>query len=166
MSMQYTAIFHSCKNVNFYMIFFFLFCSKHRFWVHVTHNLCFGAKIRKKKLYPCKPQFYCIKVGCKGVFVTRTCFRDACAFRPKISHPFTQRFIVSMFAAYAMVRCCPPIHPCVHVSLAYFLLVIKSEFTCKKQESYHTMKILLMFISKSESFSMNPFLRDPCGRAT
>ena len=40
-----------------------------------THNLCFGAKIRKK-VYPCKPQFYYIKVGCKGVFVTRTCFRD------------------------------------------------------------------------------------------
>ena len=30
----------------------------------------------KKKVYPCKPQFYYIKVGCKGVFVTRTCFRD------------------------------------------------------------------------------------------
>ena len=40
-----------------------------------THNLCFGAKIRKK-VYPCKPQFYYIKVGCKGVFVTRTCFPD------------------------------------------------------------------------------------------
>ena len=40
-----------------------------------TLNLCFGAKIREK-VYPCKPQFYYIKVGCKGVFVTRTCFRD------------------------------------------------------------------------------------------
>ena len=30
-----------------------------------THNLCFGAKIRKK-VYPCKPKFYYIKVGCKG----------------------------------------------------------------------------------------------------
>ena len=40
-----------------------------------THNLCFEAKIRKN-IYPCKPQFYYIKVGCKGVFVTRTCFRD------------------------------------------------------------------------------------------
>ena len=29
-----------------------------------------------KKVYPCKPQFYYIKMGCKGVFVTRTCFRD------------------------------------------------------------------------------------------
>ena len=31
----------------------------------------------KKKVYSCKPQFYYIKVGCKGVFVTRTCFHDA-----------------------------------------------------------------------------------------
>ena len=30
----------------------------------------------KKKIYPCKPQFYYIKVGCKGVFFTQTCFRD------------------------------------------------------------------------------------------
>ena len=29
-----------------------------------THNLCFGAKIRKQ--YHCKPQLYYIKVGCKG----------------------------------------------------------------------------------------------------
>ena len=36
----------------------------------------FWSKNKKKIVYPCKPQFYYIKVGCKGVFVTRTCFRD------------------------------------------------------------------------------------------
>ena len=40
-----------------------------------THNLCFRAKIRKN-VYPCKPQFYFIKVGCKGVYITRTCYPD------------------------------------------------------------------------------------------
>ena len=40
-----------------------------------THDLCFGAKVRKN-VYPCKSQFYYIKVGCKGVFVTRICFCD------------------------------------------------------------------------------------------
>ena len=40
-----------------------------------THNLCFRAKIRKN-VYPCKPQFNYIKVGCKGVFITRTCYPD------------------------------------------------------------------------------------------
>ena len=40
-----------------------------------THKLCFRAKIRKN-VYPCKHQFYYIKVGCKRVFITRTCFRD------------------------------------------------------------------------------------------
>ena len=39
-----------------------------------THNLCFRAKIRKK--YPCTPQFHYIKVGCKGVYITRTCYPD------------------------------------------------------------------------------------------
>ena len=41
-----------------------------------THNLCFNAKLRKKNVYPCKPQFYYIKVGCKGRFVTQNCFHD------------------------------------------------------------------------------------------
>ena len=50
--MQYTAIFHGRKNDNFQMKIFDIFlnfCSKHRLWVLTsTHNLCFGAKIRKK----------------------------------------------------------------------------------------------------------------------
>ena len=50
-----------------------------------THSLYFGAKLRKK-LYPSKPQFYYINVGCKGVFVTRTCFHDENA---PFSYPFT-----------------------------------------------------------------------------
>ena len=41
-----------------------------------THDLCFTAKIRKN-VYPCKPQFYYINVGCKGVYSTRACFHDA-----------------------------------------------------------------------------------------
>ena len=41
-----------------------------------THNLCFGAKIRKISIYPCIPQFYYIKVGYEGVYITRTCFPD------------------------------------------------------------------------------------------
>ena len=40
-----------------------------------TYNLCFRAKIRKN-VYPYKPQFYYIKVGCKGVFISRTCLHD------------------------------------------------------------------------------------------
>ena len=40
-----------------------------------THNLCFGAKIRKIGI-PTIPQFCYIKVGFKGVCITRTCFRD------------------------------------------------------------------------------------------
>ena len=34
-----------------------------------------SKKIRKNE-YPGKPQFYYIKVGCKGVYITRTCFHD------------------------------------------------------------------------------------------
>ena len=42
-----------------------------------THNLCFGAKIRKKIGIPVHtPVLLYIKVGFKGVFITRTCFRN------------------------------------------------------------------------------------------
>ena len=40
-----------------------------------THNLCFGAQIRKK-VYPRMPQFDFVKVGYKGVFIARTYFPD------------------------------------------------------------------------------------------
>ena len=64
------------KKDNFQMKNCDVFCSKHWLWVLVvltsTHNLCFRAKIRKH-VYPCKPQFKYIKVGCKGVYLTRTC---------------------------------------------------------------------------------------------
>ena len=33
-----------------------------------THNLCFRAKNKKKKAYPCTLQFHYIKVGCKGIY--------------------------------------------------------------------------------------------------
>ena len=47
-----------------------------------TQNLWFRAKIKKNE-YPCKPQFYYIKVGCKGVFITRTCYHDVDNFDMK-----------------------------------------------------------------------------------
>ena len=40
-----------------------------------SHNLCFGAKIRKK-VYFCIPQFCYIKLGFNGVYIKRTCFCD------------------------------------------------------------------------------------------
>ena len=68
---------------------FLIFALKHRLWVLVrtdeavlpcTNNLCFRAKIRKKYVYPCKPQFYYLKVGCEGVFIIRTCLHDVTTF--------------------------------------------------------------------------------------
>ena len=41
-----------------------------------THNLCFGAKIRKIGIPLRIPVLLYIKVGYKGVYVTQTCFSD------------------------------------------------------------------------------------------
>ena len=40
-----------------------------------THTL-FLAEIKKHNVYPCKPQFYCIKSGFKGVKIIQTWFYD------------------------------------------------------------------------------------------
>ena len=83
--MQYTAIFHGCKNVHFQMKFFniFLILAQNIDCGYMleppfseavltsTHNLMFWSKNKKKKYTPVY-----IKVVCKGMFVTRTCFRD------------------------------------------------------------------------------------------
>ena len=83
--MQYTAIFHGRKNVHFQMTIFNIFlifaqnidCG---YTLEPPHSneypqSMFWSK-NKEIVYPGKPQFYYIKVGCKGVFVTRTCFLD------------------------------------------------------------------------------------------
>ena len=95
-SMQYTAIFHGCKkrqfSVEFIFDIFYIFAQNidcgyslepSEAVLTSTHNLCFRAKIRKNE-YPCKPQFYCIKVGCKGVYITRKCLHDVSETGPSL----------------------------------------------------------------------------------
>ena len=36
------------------------------------------SRNKKNNVYPCKPQFYYIKVGLKGVKIILVCFRDGC----------------------------------------------------------------------------------------
>ena len=36
----------------------------------------FLSRNKKNNVYPCKPQFYYIKVGFKGVKIIKACFRD------------------------------------------------------------------------------------------
>ena len=75
MSVQYTAIFHGCKNDNFQMKFFDIF-------LIFAQNIDCGYTLEppqqkyEKIVYPSKPHFFYIKVGCKGVFITRTCYPD------------------------------------------------------------------------------------------
>ena len=87
--MQYAAIFHGCKNDNFQMKFFDIF---HIFAQNIDCGYTleppqrggsneypqsmFWSKNKKKYVYPSKPHIFYIKVGCKGVFITRTCYPD------------------------------------------------------------------------------------------
>ena len=63
---------------------FLIFCSKQRLWVHVrTASLrrfyeylqfMFWGKNKKIMYTPVNPNF--TKVGCKGVYIARTCYHD------------------------------------------------------------------------------------------
>ena len=54
------------KNWNFsdkIFRYFSYFCSKHRLWLLVRTASMFLSRNKKNNVYPCKPQFYYIKVG-------------------------------------------------------------------------------------------------------
>ena len=67
MPMYYAEIFKDVKMIIFSSKYFkfFLFLLKHRLWAHV-----------RTASTACKPQFNNIKVGCKGVYITWTCYHD------------------------------------------------------------------------------------------
>ena len=44
-------------------------------------------KNKKKKVYPCKPQFTNVKVGLKGVYFSWTCYLDVCLFVGLLPRP-------------------------------------------------------------------------------
>ena len=88
--MQYIAIFHGCKNVNFqirkkYNIFL-IFAQNidcgytleppHSGGSNEYPQSMFYSKNKKKMFTPVQPSFTIQKWGVRGVFVTRTCFRD------------------------------------------------------------------------------------------
>ena len=76
--MQYTAIFHGCKNGKFQMKNYDIFlifalnidCG---YTLEPPHNLCFTTKTKEKKNVT---QFYYTKVECKGVYITLTCLHE------------------------------------------------------------------------------------------
>ena len=55
----------------------------------------------KKKLYPCKPQFYYIKVGFKGVKIISACFRDVASIvKAKVNKK--TRFILGRICRHSL----------------------------------------------------------------
>ena len=68
----------------------------------------FLSRNKKNNAYPCKPQFYYIKVGFKGVKIIQVCFRDVlflvvtseketCAPSEDSGHPAHSRSLISIF---------------------------------------------------------------------
>ena len=79
MSVQYMAIFHGCKNCKFLdkkCDIFLLFAQNidrayNEAVLMSIHNV--SKQRLENNVYPCKPQFYYIKVGCKGVCLHNEC---------------------------------------------------------------------------------------------
>ena len=64
---------------------------------------------KKNNVYPCKPQFYYIKVGYKGVNIIKACFRDALEWCRHALHRFISiifnkvSFVINIKSAYSSV---------------------------------------------------------------
>ena len=80
--MKYTEIFKVEKkkkkneNFHFFFLYFSIFFSKHRLWVLKivgTHNLCFGAKIRKIGI-PLQTPVFLYKSGVQGGILFKDMF--------------------------------------------------------------------------------------------
>ena len=54
----------------------------------------FLSRNKKNNVYPCKPQFYYIKMGFKGVKIIQVCFHDA------LSGALIRLYFPSMDPAY------------------------------------------------------------------
>ena len=58
----------------------------------------FSRRNKKNNVYPCKPQFYYIKEGFKGVKITLVCFRDVIS--PSLGDSGRLCFLVAIFPMY------------------------------------------------------------------
>ena len=89
-----------------------------------THNLCFRAKIRKKciPLYNPVSLYIYIKVGYKGVYITRTCFHDAVTLRVYIR---THKAFIAI-----TITCLCNIQRILSVICFYFLLIFAQNIDC------------------------------------
>ena len=79
MPLQYTAICHGCENGIFPLTkcyIFLMFAQNIDCWYTLVPTIYVLEQKYENNVYPCKPQFCYIKVGCKGVFITRTCYHD------------------------------------------------------------------------------------------
>ena len=98
--MQYTAIFFGRKNDNFQMkncdTFQIFAQNKDRGYTLERVPTIYVLKQKKKEnnVYTCKPQFYNIKVRCKGVFATRTCFRDGINKKWSLPHRDVPKYYI------------------------------------------------------------------------
>ena len=71
----------------------------------------FLSRNKKNNVYPCKPQFYYIKVGFKRVKIIKVCFRDVSELQTTIA----------VFAERKIGQICPYLMPMVEPLSAFVL---------------------------------------------
>ena len=62
----------------------------------------FWSRKKKNNVYPCKPQFYYIKVGFKGVRIIYSCFRDVTRTSQDLFSQKTKINQIRIFSAAVM----------------------------------------------------------------
>ena len=66
----------------------------------------FLSRNKKNNVYPCKPQFYYIKVGFKGVKIILACFRDEILDQPPYngSNPLRTKILKLFIPLHIFLR--------------------------------------------------------------
>ena len=76
----------------------------------------FSSKNKENNVYPCKPQFYYIKVGFKGVKIIQACFRDEDFFT--CLHLFCNKSVINKHIIVVKNANVIRISSCAHIAFA------------------------------------------------
>ena len=117
----------------------------------------FSSKNKKNNIYPCKPQFYYIKVGFMGVKIIQVCFRNV-EHRWLVYHG---RFELTFESLEIL-----PIS-----QENKFLWTFKTKFSCFSMKIHivctnectqHTTSIIIYKKSSTDLPKLSPFVSCPC----
>ena len=92
----------------------------------------FLSRNKNNNVYPCKPQFYYIQVGFKGVKIIQACFRDVFEDMPLVTFSHCAACCSSLLRLVPLLQFFLCVRPCFYIwrLCRPYLFLISSSFWC------------------------------------